>query len=49
MRKSIDIPDNILVKLQALRKEYFPHLTLGQMLVQWAIEKMAEIKGSESK
>ena len=47
MRKSIDIPDNILEKLQAVRKEYFPHLTLGQMMVQWGIEKLAEINGSK--
>lgn len=49
MRKSIDIPDNILEKLQSTRKEYFPHLTLGQMLVQWSLEKMAEIKRKELK
>ena len=43
MRKSIDIPENLLTRLYKLKKEEYSTFTLGQMIVILLTEKLGEM------
>ena len=40
MKTLVSIPDELIERLQEFRKKYYPHLSIGKMLVNCSVESM---------
>ena len=49
MKTLVSIPEELAERLQAFRKKFYPHLSLGKMLVNCTVETMNQIEGQKAK
>ena len=49
MKTLVSIPEELVDRLQEFRKQYYPHLSLGKMLVNCTVETMNHIEGKKEK